>query len=407
MTAGYFLLVNPKGKKWWRFKYRFQGKEKLLSLGVYPDVSLKKARNRRDEMRKLLVDGIDPGQQRKAMKTAQSNRDGNSFEVVAREWFEKNEPVWSPSHSSKIIRRLERDIFPWLGGRPISEITPPELLKIIQKIENRGTIETAHRAMQNCGQVFRFAVASGRAERDPTNDLRGALSPVKQGHFAAITEPNEVGDLLRILDGYQGSPTVSAALKLAPLVFVRPGELRTALWTDIDFDKAEWRYAVSKTNSQHIVPLASQAIAILKELHPITQYSRYVFVGARSPKRPMSDNAILAALRRMDIPKDQMSGHGFRAMARTILDEVLDYPPAIIEHQLAHAVKDVHGRAYNRTKHLPQRKEMMQAWADYLEELKSHKQQVYDDKKQAHIRQGILSEPIVLDAFPQTSLSCR
>ncbi len=369
-SRGLYVEVAPSGGKWFRLKYRFEGKEKRLSLGVYPDVSLKEARNRRDEMRRQIANGIDPGEQRKAMKAAQSNRDGNSFEVVAREWFAKNEPVWSHSHSSKTIRRLERDIFPWLGGRPISEITPPELLKIIQKIENRGTIETAHRAMQNCGQVFRFAVASGRAERDPTNDLRGALSPVKGGHFAAVTEPDEVGALLRILDGYRGSPIVAAALKLAPLVFVRPGELRTALWADIDFENAEWRYFVKKTESHHIAPLASQAIAILKELHPITQYSEYVFVGARSPKRPMSDNAILAAMRRMEIPKDQMSGHGFRAMARTILDEVLEYPPAIIEHQLAHAVKDVHGRAYNRTKHLPQRKAMMQAWADYLDKLR-------------------------------------
>ncbi len=367
---GLYIEIAPSGGKWFRLKYRYGGKEKRLSLGIYPDVSLKEARNRRDEMRKLLADGIDPGQQRKAMKATKANQGRNSFEVVAREWFGKNEKVWSTAHSSKTIRRLERDIFPWLGDSPISEITPPELLKVLQKIENRGVVETAHRAMQNCGQVFRYAVATGRAERDPTNDLRGALSPVKQGHFAAITEPKEVGALLRILDGYEGSPTVAAALKLAPLVFVRPGELRTALWADIDFENAEWRYTVSKTKSQHIVPLARQAIEILKDLHPITQYSEYVFAGGRSPKRPMSDNAILAAMRRMEIPKDQMSGHGFRAMARTILDEVLDFPIAIIEHQLAHAVKDVHGRAYNRTKHLPQRKEMMQAWADYLDDLR-------------------------------------
>ncbi len=367
---GLYIEIAPGGGKWFRLKYRYQGKEKRLSLGVYPDVSLKEARNRRDEYRSLVANGVDPGEQRKAMKAAKTSENRNSLEIIAREWFAKNETVWSPSHSSKIIRRLERDIFPWLGDRPISEITPPELLKVVQKIEHRGAIETAHRAMQNCGQVFRYAVATGRAERDPTNDLRGALSPVKQGHFAAITEPDEVGALLRILDGYQGSPIVAAALKLAPLVFVRPGELRTALWADIDFENAEWRYFVKKTESHHIVPLAHQAIAILKELRPITQYSEYVFVGARSPKRPMSDNAILAAMRRMEIPKDQMSGHGFRAMARTILDEVLDFPIAIIEQQLAHAVKDVHGRAYNRTKHLPQRKKMMQAWADYLDELK-------------------------------------
>ncbi|GJM02866.1 MAG: integrase [Rhodomicrobium sp.] len=366
---GLYLEISPKGGKWFRFKYRFEGKEKRLSLGTYPEVSLKEARSRRDDMRQQVANGIDPAIQRKTLKASKIERDQNTFEAITREWFAKNELNWKPSHSSKIIRRFERDIFPYLGNRPVKDIEPPELLRVIQKIEKRGAIETAHRAMQNCGQVFRYAVATGRAGRDPTNDLRGALAPTKGNHFAAVTEPDEVAILLRVIDGYDGTPIVCAALKLAPLVFVRPGELRNAKWVDIDFENAEWRFQASKTDSKHIVPLANQAVAILEGIRPLTQHSEYVFPSARSPRRPMSENAILAAFRRMEIPKEKMSGHGFRAMARTILDEVLEFPIHIIEQQLAHAVKDMHGRAYNRTKHLEQRREMMQKWANYLEAL--------------------------------------
>ena len=367
---GLFLLVTPGGGKWWRLKYRFEGKEKLLSLGVYPDVGLKDARTRRDEARKLLADGVDPGEHRKAQKSAREDRAANSFEVIAREWYAKHAPNWVSTHGDRIIRRLERDIFPWIGGRPIADIPASELLAVVQRIEKRGALETAHRALQNCGQIFRYAVATGRADRDPSSDLRGALPPVKGEHFSAVTDPARVAEILRMIDGYTGTITVCCALKLAPLVFVRPGELRKAEWAHIDFDAAEWRYTVTKTGTQHIVPLSTQALAILRELHPLTGRGRYVFPSARGGDRPMSDNAILAAMRRLGIPKDEMSGHGFRAMARTILDEVLGFRPDFIEHQLAHAVRDPNGRAYNRTAHLDARRNMMQAWSDYLDGIK-------------------------------------
>lgn len=364
---GLFLLISPKGGKWWRFKYMFDGKEKLLSLGTYPDVSLKDARDRRDKARKQAAAGIDPGEHRKAVKAAKSEKAANSFEVVAREWFSKHSANWVPSHADRIIRRLERDIFPGIGSRPIADINAPSLLEVVRRIEQRGALETAHRALQNCGQVFRYAVATGRAERDPSGDLRGALPPVKGEHFPSVTEPEELAGILRAIDIYKGTDVVKSALRLAPLVFVRPGELRHAQWSDIDLDAAEWRYTVTKTGSNHIVPLSSQAIAILTELRVVTGSGRYVFPSARHPRgdRPMSDNAVLAALRRMGIAKDEMSGHGFRAAARTILDEVLNFPPHLIEHQLAHAVQDPLGRAYNRTAHLPERRKIMQDWADY------------------------------------------
>lgn len=368
---GLFLLVTPTGGKWWRFRFMFDGKEKLLSLGVYPDVSLKDARERRDKARKLVANGVNPSENRKIQKSARADLIANSFEVVAREWFAKYSATWAKNHGDRIIRRFERDIFPWIGARPIAEINAPELLAVVRRIENRGALETAHRALGNCGQVFRYAVATGRAERDPSGDLRGALPPVKGTHFAATTEPKRVAEILRALDGYEGTLTVRCTLRLAPLVFVRPGELRTAQWADIDFEAAEWRYLVTKTNTPHIVPLARQAIEILRELQPLTGNSRFVFPSARSFIRPMSDNAILAAMRRLGIDKDEMSGHGFRAVARTILDEILGIRPDFIEHQLAHAVRDPNGRAYNRTAHLSERRKMMQQWADYLDKLKT------------------------------------
>ena len=368
---GLFLVVTPSGGKWWRFRYKLDGKEKLLSLGTYPDVNLKVARERRDEARRLLVAGIDPGAHRKAQKSARADRVANSFETVAREWYGKHAPNWAANHADRIIRRFERDIFPWIGGRPIAEIAAPDLLAVLRRIEERGAIETAHRALGNCGQVFRYAIATGRAERDPSQDLRGALPPAKGGHFAATTDPNRVAEILLAMDGYQGAFTVRCALRLAPLVFVRPGELRKAEWAAIDLDAEEWRYTVTKTNTPHIVPLSRQAVEILRELHPLTGRGRFVFPSARSAARPMSDNAILAAMRRMGIGKEEMSGHGFRAVARTILDEVLGVRPDYIEHQLAHAVRDPNGRAYNRTAHLPERRKMMQQWADYLDQIKA------------------------------------
>ena len=369
--GGLYLEVAPSGGKWWRLKYRYGGKEKRLSLGVYPDVSLKDARERRDEARKLLANDIDPSEHRQAQKAAKEDRAANSFEVVAREWHAKHLPSWTDKHAETIIRRLELNVFPWLGGKPIADITAPQLLQVIRRIEERGALETAHRVLGCCGQVFRYAVATGRAERDPSGDLRGALPPVKSQHFAAVTEPDQIAAVLRAIDGYEGTLPVRCALRLAPLVFVRPGELRKAEWADIDLDAVEWRYTVTKTNTPHIVPLSRQAVAILRELQPLTGCGRYVFPSARSASRPMSDNAVLAAMRRMGIGKEEMSGHGFRAMARTILDEVLGFRPDYIEHQLAHAVRDPNGRAYNRTAHLPERHKMMQAWADYLDKLKT------------------------------------
>lgn len=273
---------------------------------------------------------------------------------------------------TKTTRRLEIDAFPWFGKRPIAEITAPELLAALRRTEARGAVGTAHRALQNFGQVFRYAIATGRATRDVSADLRGALRPVKEGHFAAMTDPKDIGPLLRAMYEYQGSAVTRAALRLAPLVFVRPGELRQAEWKEIDFEKAEWRIPAErmKMKQPHIVPLSRQALEILNELHPQTGRGRFLFPSPLTNLRAMSDNAILTAMRRMGIGKDEMSGHGFRAMARTVLDEVLNIRPDYIEHQLAHAVRDPNGRAYNRTAHLPERRKMMQQWADYLDGLR-------------------------------------
>jgi integrase len=371
-SGGMYLLITSKGGKCWRFKYRFGGKEKVLALGTYPEISLTDARQRRDDARKLVANGADPGDVKKAQKAAKTESNANSFEVIAREWFNKFSTNWAPTHSSKIKGRLENDLFPWLGSRPISEIKAPELLSVIRKIEERGALDTAHRVKMDCGRVFRYAIATGRADRDPSADLRGAIPLPKAGHFASITDPKLVAPLLRAIDDFQCSIVVKSALKLAPLVFVRPGELRKAEWSEIDLDAAEWNIPGSKMKMKepHLVPLSSQAVYILRELHPLTGSGKYVFPNLRSPLRPMSDVAILAALRRMGFDKDEISVHGFRAMARTILDEVLGFRPDFIEHQLAHAVKDPNGRAYNRTAHLVERKKMMQLWADYLDGLK-------------------------------------
>ena len=367
---GLYLEVPSKGNKRWRLRYRINGVEKLISLGVYPDVGLKDARDRRDEARKQIVNQIDPSAARKAEKATVVKSTANAFEAVAREFVEKKRCGWAESHIRTIYLRLENLVFPFIGSRPVEEITPPELLVVLRKIEDRDTIETAHRVRGLLGQIFRYAISTARVISDPARDLRGALQPVVKKHLAAITDPPRVAQLLNIIDGYKGSRIVSVALRLAPLVFVRPGELRQAEWKDIDFETAEWRFTAYKTYTPHIVPLSTQAIAIIKEIQPLTGRGRYVFPSARSFDRPMSNNAVLAALRSMGVPSEEMCGHGFRAMARTILDEVLGFRPDLIEHQLAHAVRDPLGRAYNRTKHLPERKEMMQKWANYLDELK-------------------------------------
>lgn len=368
---GLYVEVTPAGGKLWRLKYRFGKKEKRLALGAYPAVGLKAAREARDSARSLLANQVDPGEHKKIQRTAQVTHTEDTFETIAREWHTGKSRAWSAIHAKNVMDRLQRDVFPWIGKRAIRELSVPEVLKLLRRIEERGAHETAHRVQGNCSEVYRYAIAAGRAERNIVLDLRGALQPVVKTHLAAITEPKRVGELLRMIDGYQGTPTVKAALKLAPLVFVRPGELRTAEWDAIDLDNAEWRFTVTKTRTEHIVPLATQTMAILESLHPITGRGQYVFPGARNPRSHMSNNAVLAALRRMEIQKDEMCGHGFRAMARTILDEELGFRPDIIEHQLAHTVRDPLGRAYNRTSHREERKRMMQEWADYLEKLRN------------------------------------
>lgn len=381
--GGLYLLVPPGGGKYWRLKYSIDGREKVLALGTYPEVSLADAREKRDAARKQLKNGIDPGEAKKAARAMRVGDPTNSFEAIAREWHNKFAPRLSSGHAEAKLRRLEADVFPILGTRPIDDIKAPGLLRVLRRIESRGALEMAHRVRGLCGEVFRYAVASGRAERNPSRDLKRALPPSEKRHLAAITDPKEVGPLLRAIDGYEGSSIVKWALQLAPLVFVRSGELRQAEWTEIDLDTADWTIPAErmKTRQPHLVPLSAQAIAILREAQALTGTGEYVFPGHRSNSRPMSNNAVLAALRRMGYEKGTMTGHGFRAMARTILEEVLQVRPEIIEHQLAHAVIDPLGRAYNRTTYLSERQKMMQLWADYLDNLKKEGGKVIPMKK--------------------------
>jgi integrase len=367
--GGLYLEVSTTGSKYWRLKYRHAGKEKRLAIGVYPDVSLASARAARDDAKRQLAQDIDPSTAKRIARQQGVQTATNTFMAVAAEWLEKvHQHDVVPAHYERNKRRLERDVFPIIGKRPMSEITPPKLLDCLRRIEARGHIETAHRVKTLCGQVFRYGISTGRVERDPTPDLRGALRPNKTKHHAALIEPKEVAELLRAIDGYGGQPTTIAALKLAPLVFTRPGELRQAKWADLDLEKATWSFHVSKTGQPLIVPLPTQAVEILRDLHGLTGRSEYVFSGIRSSKRPMSNATLKAALDRMGF-KGEMTAHGFRAMARTILAERLNYPEHIIEQQLAHAVKDSNGRAYNRTQYLDQRREMLQTWANYLDTL--------------------------------------
>ncbi|WP_067984066.1 tyrosine-type recombinase/integrase [Neptuniibacter pectenicola] len=368
---GLFLLIKTNGAKYWRMKYRFQGKEKLLSFGVFPEITLKKAREKRDEARLLLADGIDPSAHKKANKASEKLRATNSFQSIALEWFETQQSDKTLGYQKRVLRALEHDLFPSIGDTPINEVTAPMLLGALRKVEDRGAIETAHRDKQIAGQVFRYAIATGRAERDPTPDLKGALKPAKTKHFSAITTPKEAGQLMAAIDLFQGTEVVRSALKLSALFFCRPGELRHLKWSDINHDELRIELVAEKTHQQHIIPLSEQAISILQDLHPITGKGEYIFPSARGRSRCMSENAIRVALRSMGYDNDTMTPHGFRAMARTLLDEALNYRVEWIEQQLAHAVKDANGRAYNRTKHLEQRTEMMQRWADYLDQLKA------------------------------------
>jgi len=369
---GLYLFVQTSGSKLWRFDYRFLAKRKTLALGSYPDVTLADARVRRDNARKQLANDIDPSESKKAVKASSLKASENSLEAVTREWAASYFKNKSSSHHVRTIRRLELYIFPWLGKQPISEINAPQILEAVKRIEKLNKLETAHRALQATSQVFRYAVQTGRALRDPCVDLRGALPATVVKHMAAFTEPKEIAELLRAIDGFTGSFTVQTALRLSPLVFTRPSELRTAKWADIDLEANEWRYRVSKTNTMHLVPLSKQAAKLFADMHPLSGHGEFVFQGGHDPKKPMSAAAINAALKRMGYDTQQdITAHGFRAMARTILHERLNIDPYIIEHQLAHKVPDALGAAYNRTKFIEQRTAMMQSWADYLDELKA------------------------------------
>lgn len=366
---GLYLLVTPEGSRLWRLKYRFEGREKLLSLGAYPDVSLKMARERRDDARRTLVSGTDPSEQRKAAKAAQAD----TFKVIAQEWLAKQKHL-SQNTITRERDRLEKYIYPPLGNRPVDNITAKDLLMALRRIEARGKHETAHRTRAICGRVLRYAVATGKAERDVSADLKGALTTPLTRNFAAIIDPAKVGELLRAIDGYVGQPEVWAALRLAPLVFVRPGELRGAEWSEFELGGKEptWRIPGPrmKMKEPHVVPLSTQAVAILKELQPLTGHGRYCFPGQRSKDRPISDNTINAALRRLGYSKDEQTGHGFRTIASTLLNEQ-GWHPDLIELQLAHAERNEVRAAYNKAKRLEERRKMMQAWADYLDGLKA------------------------------------
>ncbi len=367
-TGGLSVLIQPNGSKWWRFRYRFGGKPKLLSLGVYPAVSLKEARRRRDEARQLVANGVNPSDKRKATHTASMDDTADSFETVAREFYDSRLPSWSPGHAAIVRMRLEKYAFPTLGAQSIAAVRAKDILAALRPIQEAEKYETASRVLMVVRQVCRHAIATGRITGDPSAAVRPALTPVTPTHFAAITDPKEIGPFLRKIDGYAGTPVVTAAIRLAPLVFVRPGELRQAKWADVDLAAAEWRFLVSKTKTDLVVPLSRQAVQILCDLYQHTGHQEWVFPGPRNG-RPMSENALAGAMRALDIPKEKMSVHGFRAMARTCLDEQLHFSPPVIEHQLAHRVRDPLGRAYNRTTHLPERRAMMQRWADYLDTL--------------------------------------
>ncbi|MBF0482837.1 MAG: integrase arm-type DNA-binding domain-containing protein [Desulfovibrionaceae bacterium] len=376
--GGLFIYIAPTGGKLWRLKYSFAGKEKLLSFGPWPDVSLKRARERRDEARALLTEGIDPGEKRKLDKAgAQAKKEeaANTFEVVAREWHEKQVRAWSEGHAEKVLGRMAQHLFPAFGSIPITQLRAPVILAALREIEAKGNHETVKRLRQYCEAVFAFAIATGQTERNVGADLRGALAPCRAKHRPAIVEPKAVAALLRAIDDYQGSFVVLCALKLAPLVFVRPGELRQAEWAEIDLDYQggpQWVIPAKKMKmrSAHIVPLSKQSKVILEEVQPLTGGGRYVFPCNRTPSRPMSNMALNAALRRMGYDQGEMCAHGFRAMASTLLNEQA-WPSDVIERQLAHAERNSIRAAYNRAERLPERRRMMQAWADYLDGLKT------------------------------------
>lgn len=370
---GLYILVTPSGGKLWRLDYSYDGKRKTLSFGSYPEITLSNARDSRRDARALLANNVDPRavvKAQKAQEQIQSEIETCTFEKVAKDWLEKNSPLWSDSHIKTITSRLERDVYPVFGSRPVISITRNDVKCLMEKVAARGTIETADRIKLYCRQILRYALNNDLVQSNPVDDMKDILPKRTAGHHAALTDPKDVAQLLRAIDGFEGSFVVKCALQLAPQLFVRPGELRAAEWSAINVEDAEWRYYISKTDTHHIVPLSKQAIDILNALHPLTGSGKYVFPCHRTPSRCMSENALIAALRRLGYTKEEMTPHGFRATARTILDEVLHQRVDFIEHQLAHAVKDPNGRAYNRTAHLVERKKMMQLWADYLDGLK-------------------------------------
>lgn len=370
---GLFLQIHPNGSKYWRFKYRFGGKEKLLALGVYPDIGLKEAREKRDKARTLLANETDPGAAKQQAKQARKEAAANSFEAMAQLWLETIAPNIKQKSLEKHQKFLDQDVYPSIGSRPVSEITAPDLLAIIKRIDSRGANDIARRVHSMCGRIFRYAVGHGMCQRDPSRDIELAdiLGEARTKHHASITNPKEAGALLRAIDGFTGAFTTRCAMRLAPFVFVRPGELRHAEWSEFDLDKGEWRIPASKMKmkEQHIVPLSKQAVAILREIQPLTGAGRFVFPGERTTSRPMSENTINGALRRLGYTKDEMTGHGFRSMASTLLHE-LGYPHAVIERQLAHGERNKVAAAYNYAEYLPDRRKMMQEWADYLDKLK-------------------------------------
>ncbi|MDP3087038.1 MAG: integrase arm-type DNA-binding domain-containing protein [Methylotenera sp.] len=367
-----YLLIKPNDSKLWRMNYRFEGSQKSLALGKYPEISLLHARERRDSARKQLADGTDPGLAKKAAKEGRDDELSNSFEVVARDWHQSYMKNKAQSHANKVIRRFEEYVFPYIGKKPLIDISPPDIIQVVKRIEKLNLLETAHRTLQTIGQVFRYGVQTGKIDRSPAIDLKGLLPARNVKHFAAFTEPNQVADFLRSLDALSGGVTVQNAVRLAPLLFCRPSELRKMRWSELDLEKSQWQYFVGKVKKDHLVPLSKQAIEIIRELFPISGNLTYVFKGGRDPQRPMSESAVNAALKRLGYDtQNEITGHGFRAMARTILHERLNIDPHVIEHQLSHAVPDALGTAYNRTKFIDQRTKMMQIWADYLDELKA------------------------------------
>ncbi|MBF9172040.1 integrase arm-type DNA-binding domain-containing protein [Xanthomonas campestris pv. campestris] len=380
-SNGLAIEVRPTGSKLWRYRYRYAGKASMATLGEYPAVTLSDARIERDRMRVLVRGGANPAHVARTERATRVERANTTFGAIGLELLAKRaKEGLSPGSVKRECRLIEKDLAS-IADMPITDVSAPILLAALRKLEQRGIIETAHRARAHAGRVFRYAIATGRVERNPADNLAGALEQPKTKHFASLTDPEQIGNLLRALWAYQGTAVTQAALKLAPMLFVRPGELRHAKWAHIDLDAAEWRYVTSKTKTSHIVPLSSQVVTVLQDLLPLTKRSDYVFPGVRSSGRPMSENTINAALRNMGFDGETIVGHGFRAMARTVLDEVLGFRPDYIEHQLAHAVRDPLGRAYNRTAHLPERKKMMQAWADYLDSLRSSEKKVVPIRK--------------------------